>query len=137
MNNYVFVGKIVNSFGIKGELKIRSDFEYKDRIFKNNFNIFIGNDKLKEVISSYRIHKGYDLITLVGYTNITKKPNGDLFLGIGLAPKYCGKGLGSAILENSIEDAKNRYPGSKITLQVRSWNERARKCYEKAGFKFI
>ena len=69
MNNYVFVGKIVNSFGIKGELKIRSDFEYKDRIFKNNFNIFIGNDKLKEVISSYRIHKGYDLITLVGYTN--------------------------------------------------------------------
>lgn len=74
---------------------------------------------------------------LVGYTNITKKPNGELFLGIGLAPKYCGKGLGNSILENSIEDAKNRYPGCKITLQVRSWNERARKCYEKAGFKFI
>ena len=74
---------------------------------------------------------------LVGYTNITKKTNGDLFLGIGLAPKYCGKGLGNSILENSIKDAKERYPGSKIKLQVRSWNERARKCYEKAGFKFI
>lgn len=74
---------------------------------------------------------------LIGYTNTTLKKNGDLFLGIGLAPKYCGNGLGCNILKNSIAVAKERYPNSKITLQVRSWNERAIKCYEKAGFKFI
>jgi len=74
---------------------------------------------------------------LIGYTNIMKKNTGDIFLGIGLAPKYCGKGYGSQILNNSIKEAMNKYPDSKITLQVRAWNIRAIKCYEKYGFKIL
>ena len=70
----------------------------------------------------------------IGYTNVVKKPNGELFLGIGLAPKHCGKGYGSSILNNSINEAMKKHPDSKITLQVRSWNIRAIKCYEKSGF---
>ena len=30
----VYVGKIVSTHGIKGEVKILSDFEYKDKVFK-------------------------------------------------------------------------------------------------------
>ncbi len=74
---------------------------------------------------------------LIAYTNVTKKENGELFLGIGLAPKYCGKGLGNEILMHSIKEAKTIYPGTKITLQVRSWNKRAIRCYQKAGFKYL
>ena len=74
---------------------------------------------------------------LIGYTNTIKRPSGELFLGIGLAPMYCGKGLGEEILRYTIDLAKNKYPNSKITLQVRSWNRRAIKCYEKAGFSII
>ena len=33
-NDYVCVGKIVNTHGIKGELRILSDFELKNKVFK-------------------------------------------------------------------------------------------------------
>ena len=72
MNNYVFVGKIVNSFGIKGEVKIISDFEYKNKIFKKDFNLYIGEEKNCEKVNSYRVHKHFDLITFVGYSNINE-----------------------------------------------------------------
>jgi len=72
---------------------------------------------------------------LIAYTNIMKKDNGVIFLGIGLAPEFCGKGLGKYILEHSIKEIKKRYSEGKIALQVRSWNIRAIKCYEKIGFE--
>lgn len=72
MNDYILVGKIINSFGIKGELKVVSDFEYKERIFKENFTIYIGEEKIAEIISNNRLHKTYNLITLKSYTNINE-----------------------------------------------------------------
>lgn len=72
MNNYIEVGKIINTFGIKGELKIASDFEYKDKIFRKDFPIYIGELKEKELICTHRVHKNYDLTTFKGYTNINE-----------------------------------------------------------------
>lgn len=70
--NYILIGKIVNTHGIKGELRIISVFPYKDRVFKNNFNIYIGKDKINEVINTYRHHKIFDMITLKNYNNINE-----------------------------------------------------------------
>lgn len=70
MNNYIEVGKIINTFGIKGELKIVSDFEYKEKIFTKDFPIYIGELKTKEIVSTHRVHKNYDLTTFEGYNNI-------------------------------------------------------------------
>lgn len=70
--NYILIGKIVNTHGIKGELRIISDFPYKDRVFKNNFNIYIGKEKINEVINTYRHHKIFDMITLKNYNNINE-----------------------------------------------------------------
>ena len=72
MNEYICVGKIVNTFGIKGELKVISDFEYKDRVFIKGFNIYVGEYKYKEVIESHRVHKNNDLILFNGYTDINE-----------------------------------------------------------------
>lgn len=72
MNNYIYIGKIINTFGIKGELKIISDFEYKERIFKEDFPIYIGELKEKELINTYRKHKNYDLILFKNYSNINE-----------------------------------------------------------------
>lgn len=69
---FIRIGRIVNTHGIKGELKIISDFKYKDRIFKNGFSIYIGKEKNKEIINTYRVHKSFDMITLIGYTNINE-----------------------------------------------------------------
>lgn len=72
MNNYIEVGKIVNTFGIKGELKIKSNFEYKDRIFIKDFPIYIGINKIKELVDTYRVHKNYDMVLFAGYKNINE-----------------------------------------------------------------
>jgi len=69
---YIKLGKIVNTHGIKGELRIISDFRYKDKVFKKDMLVYIGKDKIKETINSYRPHKQFDMITLVGYTNINE-----------------------------------------------------------------
>ena len=72
MNDYVKIGKIVNTHGIKGELRILSDFDKKELVFKKDFNIYIGSNHIKEIINTYRIHKEFDMITLDGYTNINE-----------------------------------------------------------------
>lgn len=72
MNNYIEVGKIINTFGIKGELKVVGDFEYKDKVFNKNFTIYIGETKIKEIVNTHRVHKNYDLITFNGYGNINE-----------------------------------------------------------------
>lgn len=64
----VYIGKIVNTHGIKGELRILSDFEFKDKAFKVNSEIYIDNEK--HIIKSYRRHKNYDMITIDNYNNI-------------------------------------------------------------------
>ena len=46
MNNKVFLGKIVSTHGIKGELRIISDFEYKDKAFKVGTYLIIDDEKL-------------------------------------------------------------------------------------------
>ena len=43
--NYVYLGRIVNTHGIKGEVRIISDFEYKDRVFNIGSIIYYGSDK--------------------------------------------------------------------------------------------
>ena len=62
------IGKIVSTHGIKGELKILSSFPYKERVFVVGKKILI--DEKEYVITSYRVHKKYDMITLEGYSNI-------------------------------------------------------------------
>ena len=47
---YIYLGKIVNTHGIKGEVRIISNFRYKSRVFVKGFTIYIGKKKDKEVI---------------------------------------------------------------------------------------
>ena len=68
--DYIYVGKIVNTHGIKGELRLISDFERKDLVFKKGFFVFIDNEKFE--INSYRVHKNFDMLTFVGYNDINE-----------------------------------------------------------------
>lgn len=67
---YLCIGKIVNTHGIKGEVRILSNFKYKNKVFNKDFKIYIGKDKYEEIINSYRPHKQFDMITIKGITNI-------------------------------------------------------------------
>jgi len=72
MNEYIKIGKIVNTHGIKGELRILSDFIYKERIFKKGFIIYIGPYLEAHKIVGYRFHKVFDMIMLEGFNNINE-----------------------------------------------------------------
>ena len=68
MNDLIYLGKIVNTHGIKGEIRIISDFKYKSEVFKANGIIYINNTKY--IIKSYRHHKIYDMVTLYDINSI-------------------------------------------------------------------
>ena len=64
----LYIGELVNTHGIKGEVRIISFFKYKNLIFKPNNYLYINNEKLK--IKTYRKHKNYDMVTFENYDNI-------------------------------------------------------------------
>ena len=66
----IYVGKIVNTHGIKGELRILSDSKYKNEIFKINNYLYIDDKEYQ--IKTYRQHKNYDMVTLDDLDNINK-----------------------------------------------------------------
>jgi 16S rRNA processing protein rimM len=66
----IYIGKIVNTHGIKGELRIRSDFLYKDKVFVKGNSLII--DDKKYLIKTYRRHKTFDMVMLDEYNNINQ-----------------------------------------------------------------
>lgn len=68
--NYIYIGDIVNTHGLKGELRIISDFKYKDKVFKSDFKIYVGKQREELVIKTYRQHKNYDMVTLIDVNGI-------------------------------------------------------------------
>ncbi|MDD3341659.1 MAG: ribosome maturation factor RimM [Bacilli bacterium] len=67
---YIYVGKIVGTHALKGEVRILSDFEYKKDTFKIGMPLYIGKEHKKVVINSYRVHKNYDMVTFIGFEKI-------------------------------------------------------------------
>ena len=64
----LYIGDLVNTHGIKGEVKVISNFKYTKEVFKKGGLLYI-NDK-KYIINTYRKHQKFDLLTLDGYENI-------------------------------------------------------------------
>lgn len=67
---YINIGKLVNTHGIKGEVRILSDIDYKNEIFKKNNSLYIGKEKNKMTINTYRVHKNFDMVTFDGINDI-------------------------------------------------------------------
>lgn len=73
MDNLLYIGFISGCFGLKGELKVISDSNHLDKVFKINNYLYIDNNKYK--IINYHMHKNYHLITFEGYDDINKCDN--------------------------------------------------------------
>ena len=68
MNEMIYIGKTVSTFGIKGELKVISDFEKCDKAYKIGNKVLINN--IEHVISGIRYHKNYILLEIDNLKNI-------------------------------------------------------------------
>ncbi len=66
----VLVGKYVKTHGIKGEIKIRSNIKYKEKVFKQGNTLKINNQEF--VIEGWRKHQEYDMITFKGINDINQ-----------------------------------------------------------------
>lgn len=68
--NKIYVGVIVSTHGIKGEIRIISKLEQslKEKVFKVDNSILINDKEYK--LRSYRRHKNYDMVLLDDFNNI-------------------------------------------------------------------
>ena len=68
--NKIYVGMIVSTHGIKGEIRIISKLEQslKEKVFKVGNSILINDKEYK--LRSYRRHKNYDMVLLDDFNNI-------------------------------------------------------------------
>lgn len=71
-NEFILIGQIVNTHGVKGEVKVLSQTDFKtDRYSKNNTTyIDFNGEKVFVKIKSYRLHKGFDLLVFEGLEDI-------------------------------------------------------------------
>jgi [ribosomal protein S18]-alanine N-acetyltransferase len=70
---------------------------------------------------------------LVGFFELQKLGN-DVVIGLGLHPELTGRGLGGDFLEAGIAFAQRKFRPTRFRLSVATFNKRAIKVYERAGF---
>ena len=83
-----------------------------------------------------RLYSFCDGSRLVGYINLFEEETA-VFFGIGVDPACCGQGYGQAMAREARCLSHRLYPGKTVYLEVRTWNQRAVRCYEKAGFSIV
>lgn len=73
---YLNVGKIVNTQGIRGEVRVIAVTDFGEERFKkgNKLLLFLprSNEPITLTIESHRRHKNFDLLKFVGYDNINE-----------------------------------------------------------------
>ncbi|QHT58750.1 GNAT family N-acetyltransferase [Paenibacillus lycopersici] len=55
-------------------------------------------------------------------------------IGLGLRPDLCDRGLGVPFVQAIVAEAVRRAPADEIDLEVHTWNVRAIRTYQRAGF---
>lgn len=74
--------------------------------------------------------------TLIGFFEF-KTEDDEVVVGLGLRPDLTGRGLGLAFLEEGLAFARERFAPTGFRLSVATFNERAIRVYERAGFRRV
>ncbi|UJW58175.1 ribosome maturation factor RimM [Bacillus sp. A116_S68] len=74
MTDWLNVGKIVNTHGIHGEVRVisRTDFQEERYSTGNTLYIKTENERLPVTVAKWRQHKQFDLITFEGFDNVNE-----------------------------------------------------------------
>nr|WP_249315269.1 ribosome maturation factor RimM [Bacillus sp. FJAT-49711] len=73
--NWFNVGKIVNTHGIKGEVRVISKTDFPEERYSPGSLLYLflprSKDPIKLIVKSHRTHKNFDLLTFENYSNIS------------------------------------------------------------------
>lgn len=73
MTEYLNVGKIVNTHGIKGEVRVISQTDFAEERYQKGAQLILfreHKEPLELTVAGHRKHKNFDLLTFEGYPNI-------------------------------------------------------------------
>lgn len=102
--------------------------EHPDQAAGEDLFVWLGPDG--EVLGHISYGPDGRIPTVEGYAY----PEDALDIGLGLRPDLCGRGLGAAYVAECLRFGQEHYGTKRFRLSVVSFNERAVKCYQKAGF---
>ena len=68
--DYVIIGKIINTFGIKGELKVDSCTDFVKERFAKGSTVYVGEEYLPFTVLNCRSHKGFLLVSFKDHEDI-------------------------------------------------------------------
>ncbi len=74
MTEWFQVGKIVNTHGIRGEVRVISQTDFPDERFEEGNELFIApsseGPRTRVIVQSHRQHKTFDLLVFEGFFNV-------------------------------------------------------------------
>lgn len=118
--------KIISKWNYEGIYSVYN-FPTWEEMLKNNWILTNSTLLEKEFLGFFSNSE------LIAYGRIFFN-NNKISLGIGVSPTWCGKGLGKKIVLKLINESKARHEDAIISLEVRSFNKRAIRCYENVRF---
>ena len=70
--NYIRIGTVINTHGLKGELKISSESDFDDIRYKKGNTVYLECEAgMKPFqVQTYRVHKGFPLVSFTDHTDI-------------------------------------------------------------------
>lgn len=76
MEKWFNVGKIVNTQGIRGEVRVISKTDFPEKRYKTGNVLYLfmpnSNTPIELTVKSHRTHKNFELLTFEGYNNINE-----------------------------------------------------------------
>lgn len=76
MEKWFNVGKIVNTHGIKGEVRVISKTDFADERYKKGNSLFLfiqgEAEPIELIVKTHRNHKNFDLLSFEGYDDINQ-----------------------------------------------------------------
>lgn len=103
------------------------------------YNLTADPDDLAELLDPQRRARWYHAVRdaqgdLVGFLSL-REERGTVQLGLGLRPDLTGQGHGLPFLLQALDFARTRFAATRFQLSVATFNRRAIRVYERAGFR--
>lgn len=129
---YILIGVIANTFGIKGELKIKSYSDFDKERYKKGNTVFIeyNNEYLPFVVHSFREHKGMSIVAFKDYLdiNLVEKYKGSniYFDKAKIKPSKNGEFYWFELKGLSVYDDKDNFLGKVLRVEETGANSNLR-----------